>query len=62
MTKKILYEKWNQTCEPEKIEVTTKDEAEQVLVTHVTYISEYHVTFRVILEEIGEVLMKIDFE
>ena len=62
ITKKILYEKWNQTCEPEKIDVTIKDEVEQVLVTHVTYISEYRVTFRVILEEIGEVLMKIDFE
>ena len=62
IAKKILYEKWNQTCEPEKIDITIKDEVEQVLVTHVTYITEYHVTIRVILEEIGEVLMKIDFE
>ena len=62
IAKKILYEKWNQTCEPEKIDVTIKDEVEQVLVTHVTHTTEYNVTIRVILEEIAEVLMKIDFE
>ena len=62
IAKKILDTKWSQNCEPEKIDVTTQNENDRTTISNVTYISPYGVKIRVILEEVGEVLMKIDFE
>lgn len=62
IAKKILDGKWNTNAEEDKIEITSQEEGENTIISHISYKTAYGVPIRVMLNELGEYLMKIDFD
>jgi hypothetical protein len=62
IAQQILENKYNQKTELDKIRVTTQYEGQNVIISHIGFKTEFGVSFRVLLTDVGEFLMKIDFD
>ena len=63
IAQQILSNKYNQETKLEQIDITTQnDENEKIIVSHIGFKTQFGVAMRVLLTDVGEFLMKIDFE
>jgi len=62
IAQQILENKYNQKIGLEDINITAQNEGENVVISHIIGKTEFGVSMRILLTDMGEFLMKIDFD